>query len=590
MPKPAHTSGMSPPILLGTPRPPDSAQGALRGAILLGIYRLDALLGQGPSGKVYNAWNVRRQTPCAVKVLKPELAALTAALVRLRHDNQEIGGLHHPHLQGGAADLHFTEDGIPILVRELWHGESLRQRLLRGPLRLPELSRLFVVLCGALDAAHAHGVIHGDLKPENLILGHLARGPAEDTLQILDFGMHHLRHGEGGIGTHPLLGPLSYLAPEQLGGDEAAIGCEAAPRLIDREAPKAPRSVDGRADVFSLGALLHECLTGAVAFGAPQAAAVISLISLGEAPRPSQLLPGLAPALDAVVEMACHKSPDERFASPSALWLALLNALSGEADVEEALGDLRGPSAASSTVVLLHDIDDLNPDPEGEEGQEEDQPGQALHACPSKRVFHRRRRTSNGARAIKLFKELEATGKDSKDEASAEIRRAAAEQAALLLDSAQSRQAHAQDRREVAQSARVQSERESVERYLIETYVPPDSPARAGPPTDAADPPSTRSGLPQAPAGPPADAADPPSTRSGLPQAPADPGSPFRPAASQPVGPSSAASSCPSQQSPSVAELLAGVRDQILSPSRVLPLLLVVAAVVLLAIFLTRRG
>lgn len=363
--------------------------------------RLDALLGQGEAGTIYNAWDLRLNKACAVKVLRPELCALTTALLRLRHDNREIARLLHPHLQ--AQEMTTLPDGVVVLHRDLWYGETLRQRLLDGPLDAAEISRLFGALCGALQAAHNQGVLHGDLKPENLLLGVPAGSlnEHEPTLRVLDFGMHHLRTSEGGIGLHPLLGPLSYLAPEQV--------------------QQGAHALELRSDLFALGALLYECATGQPAFAAAAedaaGSSVLTKICLSPTPLPSQarqsgaaplparrgptsageepLPPKLAPPvlrrLDAVVARACHKDAAERYSSPESLWAGLAEAL---------LGD--GEEPGRSTPPRARSLGNKNV----------------------------------GARAIELFKQLEISGRHQRDEPSQEIRRSAAVEAAQLLDRA----------------------------------------------------------------------------------------------------------------------------------------------------------
>lgn len=405
------------------PLPPEDRgqdPGDLRGSLLGEAYRLDAVLGEGPSGVVYQAWHIGRQRAYAVKVLRPELGALTAALVRLRHDNQAIARMQHPHLSQGCAEVMVLEGGCPLLVRELGPGESLRQRLLRGPLALPEVCRLFVVLCGAIEAAHRHGVVHGDLKPENILLA-----PGEDgaeTVQVLDFGMCHLRHGEGGIGSHPILGPVRYLAPEQIQGDEAALDC--------------------RVDLFALGAILHECLTGQPAFDGQNTAAVVARICLGEAPRPSALRPGLPAALDHVVAMALDRRQEERFTTPRALWAALHGAVAGEEGVVDSLLQAAGPSAASSTLALLPGSQqsylELLPPPSlteaEDEAEERDRPeGQTPRPWPRKAVRSRQPRRRSGARAIRIYKEMEQALAARSSEESHRVRRRTAEEAVQVL-------------------------------------------------------------------------------------------------------------------------------------------------------------
>jgi serine/threonine protein kinase len=401
----------------------------LRGSMLGEAYRLDAVLGEGPSGVVYQAWHVAKDRSYAIKVLRPELGALTAALVRLRHDNQAISRLQHPHLSPGCAEVMVLEGGCPLLVRELGPGESLRQRLLRGPMPLPEVCRLFVALCGAIEAAHRHGVVHGDLKPENLLITQDADGA--ETVQVLDFGMCHLRFGEGGIGSHPILGPVRYLAPEQIQGDEAALDC--------------------RVDIFALGAILYECLTGQPAFDGQNTAAVVARICLGEAPRPGALRPELPAALDEVVAMALDRRQEERFTTPRALWAALHGAVAGEEGVVDALLQAAGPSAASSTLALLPGSQqsylELLPPPSllaeraaggappGRRPPQLAAPplGHMPRPWPRKEVRARHPRRRSGPRAIRLYKEMEQALAGDPSAESHRVRRRTAEEAVQVL-------------------------------------------------------------------------------------------------------------------------------------------------------------
>lgn len=373
----ASGSGSTPPELDGDyPR---------RGSVVAETFRLDALIGEGPSGAVYNAWHLHEHRAYAVKVLHPDLGALTAALVRLRHDNQAIERLRHPHL--GAAQSLAGHDP-PVLQRLLLPSESLRARLELGPLPLGEVARLFFALCGALEAAARVGVVHGDLKPENVLLLPPPGRMGEPVPQIIDFGLCHLRDREGGIGSHPLLGTVGYLAPEQIQGDGAAL--------------------DGRADVFALGALLFECLTGHAAFDGATPAVTVAKICLGERPRPSALVPGLPPALDELFERACHRQAEERLPSPRALWTALHAAIGGEEEVRAALREAASPSPPSGRLALLSAGEEAG---DGAAPGGDFAPGAASTVSLWPREGRRRGpRRPSGAQAIRLFKELEAAG------------------------------------------------------------------------------------------------------------------------------------------------------------------------------------
>lgn len=306
MPRPAKTSGSSPPVV--------ESLYPQQGSVLYEVYRLDTVLGEGPSGVVYHAWHLAEQRAYAVKVLHPDLGALTAALIRLRRDNQAVGELCQPHL-GGARTL--IGQQAPMLARPLLPAEPLRRRLQRGPLKLGELIRLFAPLCRSLAVAHDRGILHGDLKPENILLVQPPSRQGEPAPQVIDFGMWHLRDRYGGIGSHPLLGTLSYLAPEQIQSDGGAL--------------------DERVDIFALGALLYECLTGRPAFDGVHPSATMAKICLGDRPRPSAFCPTLPAGLDALVERACHRLPEGRIPSMRAFWTALCEAAAEAPEVAKVL-------------------------------------------------------------------------------------------------------------------------------------------------------------------------------------------------------------------------------------------------------------
>jgi serine/threonine-protein kinase len=298
--------------------PPTDASSRL-GLVLQNTYRIERILGVGGMGIVYAAEHVHLRRPVAVKVLHPHMAELAVPLSRFHREAQIASQLGHPGLVS-VLDFNFTDDGAPYMVMDLLTGETLTERLSRGPLSVEETCHLFTQLCDALHAVHEAGVVHRDLKPDNIFLTQ-AEGPAGPQVKILDFGISKMREaGAGPAGIeltgNEILGTPSYLAPEQAAGDA--------------------READRRADIFALGTILYECLTGERAFDGPHATAVLRAM-LGE-PIPAARLrrPELPEAVDEVIARACARDPAARFATATELCAALLSAAGLPAQEEPA--------------------------------------------------------------------------------------------------------------------------------------------------------------------------------------------------------------------------------------------------------------
>ncbi len=279
------------------------------GTILSGSYRLDAFLGQGMTGITYNAWHLRQKQPYAVKLLHRELQPTHERVLRLRTDLRVLSGLRR---QGFLpVELSFAPDGAPFLASELLIGETLRERLARGP--LPSLAAGIVIaaLARALEEAHRHGVVHGDLRPENVLLPSEAGREVEAGQPVLlDAALHHLRRRPIGLDESLPLDKLAYLPPEQTSGEQD--------------------SADAAGDMFALGAILYECLTGKSAFYADELEVVYEKLSQPPAklvlPREVGAPPGLAEALDEVIARACARVPADRYPDMGVLLEALSDA------------------------------------------------------------------------------------------------------------------------------------------------------------------------------------------------------------------------------------------------------------------------
>ncbi len=274
---------------------PEIAPSSRIGSVLSGTYRLDAFLGQGLTGISYNAWHLRQKMPFSVKLLHRDLQPSHERVIRLRQDLRALAGLGPCGFL--PMELSFAPDGAPFLAAELLVGETLRQRLSRGP--MPSLAAGIAVasVARALSAAHRLNVVHGDLRPENIYIPALpGQEIAAGQPALLDAALHHLRRRPIGLDESLPLRKLAYLAPEQASGE------------VD--------VADAAGDIFALGAILYECLTGQQAFGANEIEVVLEKLAQPperlSLPREVGAPPGLAEALGVVIAAACARDPEAR--------------------------------------------------------------------------------------------------------------------------------------------------------------------------------------------------------------------------------------------------------------------------------------
>ncbi|HVE66270.1 MAG TPA: protein kinase, partial [Thermoanaerobaculia bacterium] len=262
----------------------------------LGPYEIVAPIGAGGMGEVYRARDTRLERTVAIKVLSAHLSASPESRQRFEREARTISQLSHPHI---CALYDVGREGeTEYLVMEYLEGETLADRLAKGPLPIEQVLRWGCEIADALDKAHRQGVVHRDLKPGNVML-------TNSGVKLLDFGLARALVPPSAPtqltalptqavpltqeGT--LLGTLQYMAPEQLEGKEA----------------------DARTDVFALGALLYEMATGAKAFAGTSQASLISAI-LRDPPRPiSDFAPVTPPTLDRIVRTCLAKDPEDRW-------------------------------------------------------------------------------------------------------------------------------------------------------------------------------------------------------------------------------------------------------------------------------------
>ena len=253
----------------------------------LGPYEVQGPLGEGGMGEVYRARDVRLKRDVAIKVVRGESSPSEDARKRFEREAQAVAALSHPNIL--AIHDFGTEDGRTSAVMELLVGETRRARLDRGPLPWSKAVELAAAIADGLAAAHAKGVVHRDLKPQNLFL------TADGRLKILDFGLAKLRKPEDAdyssatrSQTQPgrVLGTAGYMSPEQVAG----------------------RPVDARTDVFSLGCVLYEMVSGRRAFDRPTAAEAMAAILNEEPPE----LEGVPAGLRRLVRHCVEKDPEAR--------------------------------------------------------------------------------------------------------------------------------------------------------------------------------------------------------------------------------------------------------------------------------------
>ena len=260
----------------------------------LGPYEIVSLLGEGGMGEVYRAKDSRLNRPVAIKVLSDESAADLDHRKRFEREAKVISTLDHPNI----CPLYDVgdHDGNYFIVMPCLEGQSLAARLKRGAVPVDEAIRVAVEIAMALNAAHRKGVVHRDLKPGNVML-------TKAGVKLLDFGLAKLKSTEstlggdttvhGRTGTGMLVGTIGYMSPEQITSG----------------------NVDARSDIFALGAVLFEMITGKRAFKADSPGNTIEAILNDVPPPPSSIQPQSPPALDHVVAGCLAKDADDRWQS-----------------------------------------------------------------------------------------------------------------------------------------------------------------------------------------------------------------------------------------------------------------------------------
>jgi CheY-like chemotaxis protein/tRNA A-37 threonylcarbamoyl transferase component Bud32 len=274
----------------------------------IGKYHLERELGRGGMGVVWEARDPQLQRRVAIKLMHALESESTSRLAQFEREAQAVARLQTPYVVH-VYDYGVTADGRPYMVMELLEGESLGQRLQRSKLMTPAaLLPLLTQLARAMDCAHEAGIIHRDLKPGNIFL---ARHGAEITVKVLDFGIATM-HGSLQVGRteqRMFAGTPPYMSPEQVRSDD----------------------VDHRTDLWALGVVMYEALTGRMPFQGDNLPGLVMRICMETHAPPSSLVPGLSPAIDAFFARALAKKPEDRFSSARELAAAFARAAPAEA-------------------------------------------------------------------------------------------------------------------------------------------------------------------------------------------------------------------------------------------------------------------
>ncbi|HSQ65983.1 MAG TPA: serine/threonine-protein kinase, partial [Polyangiaceae bacterium] len=286
-----------------TPLTVEGASGVdpLLGKVLGEAYQIVRLVGEGGMGRVYEARHLRlKDRRFAIKVLHPELARDPDVVARFQREAESASSIGHPNVID-VYDVHRTPDGVPYIVGEFLEGQEFGGELEHGG-HIESAKAVHVTrqVCRALTAAHRKGIVHRDMKPENVFLvdrdGALA-------VKVIDFGISTA--GQAGktnlTKTGMIMGTPSYMAPEQARGDK----------------------VDHRADIYAVGAMLYHAVTGRKPFESDDPASTLSLVLTEEPERPRKINNQIPEALELVIQHAMAKAPEDRYQSMEDLEAAL---------------------------------------------------------------------------------------------------------------------------------------------------------------------------------------------------------------------------------------------------------------------------
>ncbi len=295
------------------------------GTILAGKYRLEGVIGVGGMGTVYQAEHLALKAPVAIKVIDREVEEGDVALSRFMREAQSAASLRSPHV---VQILDYGMEGRrPFMVMEMLEGEPLNARIKRlGTLSPGETFRVISHVAKAVAKAHEAGIVHRDLKPDNIFLVH---NEGDEVAKVLDFGVAKVSatalDGDGHTRTGSLLGTPYYMSPEQAQGN---------------------RDIDARSDLWALGVIAFECLTGTRPFSSDGLGDLVLQICIRDIPVPSSINP-VPPEFDSWFLKACARDLAERFQSAKELAEELRPALQLEGEIPGSIPESRWSTAGA---------------------------------------------------------------------------------------------------------------------------------------------------------------------------------------------------------------------------------------------------
>jgi hypothetical protein len=298
--------------------------------VLADRYELGPVLGQGGMARVHRGYDRHLRRSVAVKVLAPPYDRDRTFVERFRGEARSAAGLSHPNVVSvfDSGSYH----GTHFIVTELLDGETLGERLRRGPMPPGEAARVAVDVCHALEAAHARGLIHRDVKPGNVML------LPDGRVKVVDFGIARAAGSDTLTGNGVILGSTAYLAPEQASG----------------------QPVDERADLYALGCVLYEMLAGSAPFRADPPVATMYRHVNENPPPPSSIRPVPA-GLETVVMRCLEKDPRRRYGSALDLEHALVAAHGDTTPLGAPAADKTRPIAVGGPVAIPRSTTPLEP-------------------------------------------------------------------------------------------------------------------------------------------------------------------------------------------------------------------------------------
>jgi tRNA A-37 threonylcarbamoyl transferase component Bud32 len=291
---------------------------------IVGNYKIEEKLGEGGMGAVYKGVDTMLDREVAIKALRPELASQTAVVERFRTEAVTLAKLNHPNI----ATLYtmFRQGEELYMVLEFVRGETLDNILQRrGVLPADEAIPVFCQVLDGIDHAHELGIVHRDIKPANMML------TEKGTLKVLDFGIARLLGSARMTRAGNIIGTLEYMAPEQVRGQET----------------------DGRSDIYALGMMLYEALTGRLPFDTQNEFELMKAQTEIVPPNPRSINPSIPPDVDAAIMKAIEKDPDKRFQTGGEFREVLLEAgFSASGTMHGATGSYKRPSTRPSRPAM----------------------------------------------------------------------------------------------------------------------------------------------------------------------------------------------------------------------------------------------